>query len=421
MFQKPPQIIYSPLYTMFAEKSFFMKRAILFLLILVANSTFSQNTWEEINFPDSLSIRDINAEKEGILFVSAEGANNYYGFFRSYDNGTTWQTLDLGYPFNTSMTNAIKYSQDDILYLKNTHGFLKSYDNGDTFEIASETSTTSNELIISPDNDIYGIGWSLLLRSSDGCVTWDTLFQTDWGVEFTDIDFGLNGEIYFVCRDMLLSGEMGFYRSFDNGSSWEHIGITDQQLESIAVGTEGQIIVGGAGGVFTSSDLGASWTFVAEINADVMESYDGDKLIAGRGINNYSGCWFSEDWGSSWVSLVDSVFDSFVKKISISPSFTIYIQSDKIYKSINPIVKTESESFYSEIVLFPNPVNNRLFLFTPTKTGIERYVIYNQNGIAVQSGKLINNSIDVTKIKSGLYIAEFEFNNKVIRNKIIIE
>ncbi len=398
-----------------------MKTLIQILFILIASSVYGQNIWEQVNFPDSLYIRKINAEKEGILFVSAGGSNDYNGLLRSYDNGNTWEILDLNFPFNPGLIIEISFSQDNILYINTAAGFCKSSDNGDSFEVISIFSNSINEIEFSPNNDAYGLGWGDLVRSSDGCTTWDTLFTSHSGLHFSDIDFGLDNEIYIVCRDMLNSGQKGFYRSFDNGSTWEHIGITDQQLESIAVSNIGDIIAGGEQGIFTSHDFGFTWNNVSDIIADKMKSYDGDKLIAGRGINNYSGCWFSEDWGTSWISLVDSILNPIVKDISITPSFTVYIQSNQIYKSINPILETRENQDFSRLELFPNPAKNILSILSPSLRKFEKYGVYDHFGQKVLRGEIYNNSLNISTLETGIYIIELESEKEIFRKIIIKE
>jgi hypothetical protein len=71
-----------------------LKKLLQIVLVLISNFTFAQNIWEPVNFPDTLAPKALNAEKEGILFVATGADNEFFGLFRSYDDGTTWELLE---------------------------------------------------------------------------------------------------------------------------------------------------------------------------------------------------------------------------------------------------------------------------------------------------------------------------------------
>lgn len=406
-----------------------MKINILICILLISTFVIGQDIWEPIEFPDSLTITAINAEKEGLLIVAAENDEEFNWLFRSYDDGQTWETLDIEYPLNTASILSIVYSEEGTLYLGSNLGFLKSADDGNTLEIISIVGNGINEIRFSPNNDIYGLGWAYLVRSSDGCITWDTLIYSHWGHNFSDIDFGLNGEIYVASKAYQQNGT-GFYRSTDNGETWVNTGITEMDLSTLRVNSSGILVTGAfaPNEAFTSSDQGTTWNYVSDIDADVMESYADDKLIVGAHVNTNSGCWLSEDWGNTWIDLVDSILNPNVQDFSISPSNTVYIRSQKsssfnhqLFKSINPLLKIEKSKLNSIIKLFPNPTNSKITVSSNNNEKLLNYIIYNLTGQKVQSGNYVNSEIDVSKLRPGLYIIELEFESRKARKRIIIE
>jgi hypothetical protein len=70
----------------------------------------------------------------------------------------------------------------------------------------------------------------------------------------------------------------------------------------------------------------------------------------------------------------------------------------------------------SEIILFPNPTSNIVYLNTD---GDYPYKIYTTNGVVVSAGRLINKQIDIHKLKAGLYIVSIWKGNTVIHKKLI--
>jgi hypothetical protein len=396
------------------------------VFVLIANFTFAQNIWEPVNFPDTLVPKALNAEKEGILFVATGADNEFFGLFRSYDDGNTWELLDVDTTSPYINIYSIRYSSEDVLFLGANGTIYRSFDNGDSFEEVFSGGGNISEISFSPSGDIFAIGWSDILRSSDNGNTWDIVYLCNGVQYFSDMDFGLNGEIYTVCVDFQYIGP-GFYRSLDGGDTWENIGITDAWLYSIRVNNEGTIIVSGEIGNFTSNDSGESWTAVDFIPAQVMESDAFDNLIGGCS-NWGSGCWFSDNWGETWVSLVDSVINPYVDRISVSPDNHVYILNDnsssndgKLFKSINPILGVNQPISSPDIQLYPNPAKSILSVVNKTSSRINQFVIYNQVGQKVLNGRLADDHIDVTKLTPGLFIVELELEKNYIRKKIVIE
>jgi len=180
-------------------------------------------------------------------------------------------------------------------------------------------------------------------------------------------------------------------------------------------------------GNFTSNDSGESWTSVDFIPAQVMESDAFDNLIGG--LHNWgSGCWFSDNWGETWVSLVDTVINPYINLISVSPDNHVYVQSyysrsysHYLFKSINPILGVNQPVSSPDIRLFPNPAKNILSVVNKTSSRINQFVIYNQLGQKALCGRLADDLIDVSKLTPGLYIVEFELERSSLRMKVIIK
>lgn len=392
-----------------------MKSKYWILIFLLIPILIRAQIWEQIVLPDTLSAYDINAEKDGIILIGATSNMGFTGLFRSTDEGTSWNYIQVDSSIQNNFIIAICFDLDDFLYINTPFGFYRSDDYGETFEKVSNFSGSVLKMRVSPNNSLYAIGWTGILRSEDKAITWDTLFNPfPFEGYFNDIDFGLNGEIYSVGGNFSPWGG-GFYRSFENGKTWENIGITYDHLQSVRVNNEGVIVVGGFSTewIYSSDDQGAIWEQRGQISADVMEVYMENKLIAGRNINGGAGCWLSENWGEAWVSLTDSVLNPHVNQISIAQNNTVYIQAGAhLFKSVNPILGTALKESQAEIKIYPTPTSNKINILGQA----ENYCIYNLSGQMVMQGR-VEKSIDVSSLPQGVYIIKLG----QVRKKLVVE
>ncbi len=381
--------------------------------------------WEPVNFTDTIHTRAINAEKEGILFVSS-GYNNESGrLFRSYDNGDTWQELQTGLPANKAIFS-IRYHPNGTLFLGGQNFILRSYNDGETFEVVHVPGGNVIKINFSPSGEIYAVGWIDIIRSADNGNTWEIVFIGSSNYRFRDIDFGINDELYTIGDGWgPIVIENGFHRSLDNGITWEHIEITKYGIRALRVNTAGTIIVSSYEGIHMSTDLGLTWTVISNISPDCLASYEDDKLIAGSSIYAGSGCWFSPDWGYTWTDLVDTIINPNVNQISVSPSSIVYIQSNKkvefdyqIFKSINPILIHAQQVFSHKIKIYPNPASTHITIETPFNGQVS---IMNLQGQELLNHQITEpkTRIDISTLPSGVYLIKATGKRVVQVGKII--
>ena len=180
------------------------------LILLINTSSFSQ--WEQIGFNNNW-ILDV-AVKEDYIF--AGGGNQFY---RSLDDGTSWDTLIT---FNTQYIDIIQPIGEILLVGQSrgcfgtcppTTSIYKSTNNGLSWDsvyaaIYGTTKFQPFKNIIFADSD------ELLIHSSDDGDTWEIDTSFGFGiVALTGNDTALFASKY---QDSL-------YRSFDSGLTWHSV------------------------------------------------------------------------------------------------------------------------------------------------------------------------------------------------------
>jgi len=81
------------------------------------------------------------------------------------------------------------------------------------------------------------------------------------------------------------------------------------------------------------------------------------------------------------------------------------------------IAETNIESDFS---IYPNPAKNKLFISANNGQLLREINIYNQLGQSVIQNNRINGSIDISKLKQGIYIVELITDNSKYRKKLLV-
>ena len=116
-------------------------------------------------------------------------------------------------------------------------------------------------------------------------------------------------------------------------------------------------------------------------------------------------------------------------------AFDIDYDGDKDFISYNSIVFKESRwlenkfivgqneliSENNEILIYPNPTTNQLFISTKNEIAINEINIYNQLGQKVLHSSYISDAIDVSMLNQGMYVIEVVYGKYLTREKLVIK
>jgi hypothetical protein len=75
----------------------------------------------------------------------------------------------------------------------------------------------------------------------------------------------------------------------------------------------------------------------------------------------------------------------------------------------------------NEISIYPNPGKGLLVISAPNEIAIEQVAIYNSAGQKVQQQKPVTNTVDISKLRPGLYFIEIQSDQSTARRRFVVE
>jgi polyhydroxybutyrate depolymerase len=139
---------------------------------------------------------------------------------------------------------------------------------------------------------------------------------------------------------------------------------------------------------------------------------DGSYIVSEKhidGINNNE-VWFYEvvggghDWPGAWGNM----------DIKAGEEAWLFFQ-----KYIDDILSVpDYVSLENSILVFPNPTNNLIYIESSPELELQEIILYNTRGTTIKR-KLINNSVDITNLNSGIYFLSLKYSKGTFTKKII--
>jgi photosystem II stability/assembly factor-like uncharacterized protein len=133
-------------------------------------TTDGGQNWEKMNVPDTKNLNSVHFINATTGFISSNSGNLY----KTVDAGKTWNVVSTGIPAGTIFNNT--YFENSTTFYLMGIGLYKTTDGGNTF-VQLNIGTTSpafNLHILSNGTMMLGCGYGTIMRSTDGGNTWTT-------------------------------------------------------------------------------------------------------------------------------------------------------------------------------------------------------------------------------------------------------
>jgi hypothetical protein len=400
-----------------------MKRLMFFLLFTVGFLfvSYSQSFFENISIPDTGYIKCMSMNSNGDIFIGIRGKQNHHGgVLRKLKNDTIWESVCSDF-LDISPTE-ISISNGGIIYVGTCsplHYFFKSFDNGTTWEEVTLPGTNNIVAIEVIGSDSIMVGRNpaqpIVIHTKDNGETWQCDTVTEITNNYiTDFEMSDDKELY-ASMNCITSGHGGIYKSNDFGESWEFDGLIDHQVYSLAINSKGDLFTGdlnvcGAdpSGVYCKRKDSTNYQFVMWASSvDDMVVTDDDCLYVCSDFWIYR----TPDYGET----IDTIFDQLgltMKHMCIDPDGYLWCANGvNMIKSLEPVningvgLDNVEKSIESKLSVFPNPVRNKANVHIEAD-GYKKVVIYSVDGEVMRIiDEFTDNELylDISRYTPGIY------------------
>jgi len=334
------------------------------------------NTWTEIS--NNLFINGPTCvwffnETTGIIAGKSGGGELQVG--KTFNGGTTWTVTTLsGMGFNSP--NQILFLDDNVGYIACREGkIFKTINQGSSWT-QLPTGTTNDITSIHFPSATVGYATFMysdkLIKTINGGNSWsqislDQLREVNH-VYFTDINTG-----YLAC------GNSTILKTSDGGNSWMpfSFGTSDIFYDIKFTSSQYGYAVGGGGTIAQTSNAGNTWYTVPS------------------GLGTLNNLLYSIDFPSADTG--------YVATLGGGPGIILKTFNGGGFTSVEEI------SDNNDFVIYPNPVNDVLYLSTNNFLNYKTYYIIDQLGRVLLSGELTEKTtkVDINGLTGGVYFLQF--------------
>lgn len=203
----------------------------------------------------------------------------------------------------------------------------------------------------------------------DGCLSFDTLFQTFGHVSETinDIAIAPNGDMYIGLAGWFPNAG-GLFKSSDNGETWEYIGLQGYQIKNLEINSQGDVFIG-------ARDMG-TYAIYHDNPEEIILLHEAvnEGLVLNSVGHIYAGTEWpngimrSTDNGTSFSYINSGLPLGAMGNLTVDTNDFIYaltyVSSHLLYKTYNSTVTafSDNEAVDNKILtLYPNPATDMLF------------------------------------------------------------
>jgi len=293
-------------------------------------------TWSRLNSGQFLSRGSISSvvfdpTDPGVMYAGTGGA----GIYKSLDGGLSWQPVLNGLGRSAVSSLVIDPQEPDTLYAGVLlGGVYKTTDGARTWQPINEGIDVPGgaflaTVVMDPTdhNHLYYTDSLGLYETTDGGENWTKLQMPTCPKMITSLVMppGTSNTIYIADREKSAECSLGIYRSRDGGKTWDSIPIgISQYLQlhywSLAVASEPQERIYVSGSIagddkfYRTMDEGQTWESIREHRcfATEIDPNQNGRIFCGGPDQLLA----SQDWGDSWTPVLN---EKLIWEVTLSP------------------------------------------------------------------------------------------------------
>ncbi|MGA2298344.1 MAG: T9SS type A sorting domain-containing protein [FCB group bacterium] len=395
------------------------------LLVFLFSVQFMYAQWQAAStgFPvDNMQSITAIINSGNNLFASTAGL----GVFMSTDDGANWSPVNNGLVISSVKCLAL-IGNRIFAGTSDSSIFISTNSGANWFVSGNGLDNADVRTIFVNGNDIYlGSFGNGAYKSTDNGMNWMHIDSLDYGYF---LSFAKVGNNLFAGTYNSSSGDI--YISSDNGMNWILTNASWADTTVLSLAGHGNNIYAGTdgGGILYSTNNGNNWTIINNglrgLSVECIIFY-GTYIIAGT----EDGVYFSSNNGTNWYEISQGLTDTYIHTLLIKGT-TIYAGSNSggIFKanlSAFGIMAVNDLTDADNISMFPNPVNDKLFVsYSSGLASIYSIIIINNLGVPVIEKNNIpvsNNSVEINTsgLATGVYFCTIRSGNNTQTKKFVI-
>jgi len=250
------------------------------------------DNWNQVDIP-GLSPNGIRSmtEYNGVFYVAGDGQ-----MFISYDNLVSWTFIAIG--DGTTIKNLVNY-EGKVYATAGSGKYYYSDDDGANWTMVQNTNPNSfiNDILLSDGKFLMSTNEGIFESFDDGS-SWNL---NNNGIKAQNISALAANDTFLYAG----TSENGIFRSNDNGVTWTPIGIGSTYLNSRTIREiivkENSIYIANSGGIYMSNDNGDNWVQKLETGVNkAVSGLDYNNGILATTIDG-EGVYTSSDLGETWT------------------------------------------------------------------------------------------------------------------------